>query len=393
MSSLKLLTVVCVAQLLVIGQAFADCGTHVVRRGDTLRDIAIRYFGSDEALGEIYAFNSSVIGGNVDLIEVGQVLVLPCRGDTQSGNSAGLSFAAFKIWAETPQLGLEADTPQPSLDEALAYAEIRSAGQDEQFEDVSQIKDAAFVGSSSGSALHVLTGGPFPPYVDETLEQGGMIPHMVSAALGKAQGGTDFEIGFVNDREALLDTIMPRGGFDLTFPWPYPDCSLASLPETARTLCESYIASNPIYEIVTEFYVRAGSEWSGALAPSDLEGAVVCRPVGAPVNDLLAMGLLPDLIVLSRSASPTECLRQLDDGEVDVASMDGNVARILIAEVGISQPFVVLDRLTSAETLHALALRDDPRSQEALDLFNDGLLRISESGEWFEIVNRHITVH
>lgn len=219
------------------------------------------------------------------------------------------------------------------------------------------------------------------------------MPHLVEVAYSKAPEHPEFDIAYVNDRNAHLTTIMPRGGFDLTFPWPYPDCSRTELDAEALNICQNYLASDPIYEMVTEYYSRADSRFAGALVASDLFGASICRPTGMPIVDLESLRLLPDKVTLVRGASPSECLRRLDEGMVDVASMDSSIARTLIQSIGIRQPLVVLERFTRVETLHVLAPKTDPMAQEKLASFNQGLLRISESGEWFEIVNRHITAN
>lgn len=411
------------------GEARAGCGEHVVQRGDTLRTIAIQYFGTDTETQRLFEMNRAVIGDNIDLIEVGQVLRLPCPGGAL-GNGPDMaadapvdgtrSFAALKLGAMMPEMspamestaetGIEyviEEAPghdAPSLDRALELAERMSAdtGTDAAEAmpmpkpmpdtDLSMVEDAVYAPPEDDGVLYLLTGGPFPPFVDTTREAGGLIPHLVEAALSNTPEPVGFEIGFVNDQAALLATIMPRGGFDLTFPWFYPDCSRTGLDEAALNMCQTYLASDPVYEMVTEFYTRADSPRAGALVAADLNGATLCRPVGAPVSDLEAIGLLPDSIDLVRGASPSECLRRLDEGMVDVASMDGSVARTLIQSIGITQPLVVLDRFTRVETLHVLAPRSDPRAQDKLDAFNAGLFRISESGEWFEIVNKHINV-
>jgi phage tail protein X len=50
--------------------------THVIRDRDTLASIAVRYYGSADFAGRIYAANRHVLS-NPDLLPVGQSLVLP----------------------------------------------------------------------------------------------------------------------------------------------------------------------------------------------------------------------------------------------------------------------------------------------------------------------------
>lgn len=422
--------------LVVSGMAWAECGEYVVERGDTLRTIAIQQYGTDTETQRLFETNRDVIGDNMDLIEIGQVLRLPCAGASASMADAGAdtgpidttsSFATLKLGSAMPEdaaaMGddveyivedmtqMPMNSAEPSLEMALEMAErmaaedghgaaemrqgqMQTAGLTDVSDrnEVSMVEEAVYAAPADDGMLHLLTGGPFPPFVDEAREAGGMMPHLVEAALYKTPGQASFDISFVNDQAALLGTVMPRGGFDLTFPWIYPNCESNLLDERSLSLCRNYLASDPIYEMVTEFYTLATSPRAGALVAADLNGASVCRVAGAPVFDLEAIGLLPDNIALVRGGSPAECLKWLDEGAVDVASMDGSVARTLIQTIGISQPLVVLDRFTRVETLHVLALKSDPMAEAKLAAFNAGLLRISESGEWFEIVNKHINV-
>ena len=301
--------------------------------------------------------------------------------------------AAPKPELETEQHHDTSDSPVrmevPSLEMAMALADEMATKNTH----VSMVEDVVFSQGSEDGVLHLLTGGPFPPFIGVDLNQGGLMPHLIEAVLNKTPDQPNYEIAYVNDRAAHLHTIMPRGGFDLTFPWPYPDCSRTALDQAALNICKNYLASDPIYEMVTEYYARADSQFAGALVASDLVGASVCRPTGMPVVDLEALGLLPDKVTLVRGESPTECLSRLDEGMVDVASMDSSIARTLIQSIGITQPLVVLERFTRVETLHVLAPKADPMALDKLAKFNQGLLRISESGEWFEIVNRHITTN
>ena len=387
------------AMVIFPSQAVAACGSHTVVRGETLRSIAIRYFGTDARTFEMFEMNRNVIGDNQDLIEIGQILALPCDDSIEFVEEAtampinvSSSFASLKIEATStkPEIhhamsGGSEQVATPSLDMALAMAD--------EIAHVSMVEDVVFSQGTGDGILHLLTGGPFPPFVDDRLDQGGLMPHLVEAAFNKTPDQPDFEIDYVNDRAAHLETIMPRGGFDLAFPWPYPDCTRTGLDTEALQICQNYLASDPIYEMVTEYYARADSRFAGALVATDLIGASLCRPTGMPVADLEALGLLPDKVTLVRGGSPTECLRRLDEGMVDVASMDSSIARSLIQSIGITQPLVVLERFTRVETLHVLAPKADPMASEKLARFNQGLLRISESGEWFEIVNRHITAN
>lgn len=54
-----------------------DSNTYTVASGDSLSKIARDHYGDGTKWQEIYEANKDLIGNNPDLIEVGQVLILP----------------------------------------------------------------------------------------------------------------------------------------------------------------------------------------------------------------------------------------------------------------------------------------------------------------------------
>ena len=59
------------------GSTDADLNTYTVASGDTLSKIAKSQYGDGAKWHQIYEANQDLIGNNPDLIEVGQVLVIP----------------------------------------------------------------------------------------------------------------------------------------------------------------------------------------------------------------------------------------------------------------------------------------------------------------------------
>ena len=141
---------------------------------------------------------------------------------------------------------------------------------------------------------------------------------------------------------------------------------------------------------MTEFYARADSAYAGALVLTDLAGARLCRPAGYSPSDLIRMGLLPGRVQLIAAPDSETCLKMLDRGEVDVASMDASVTRALVLRVPFDNPLVVLEPLTRINGLRALALRDDPQGLVAISLLNTGLEKLSASGAWYNLVQSYM---
>ncbi len=352
------------------------CPIYTVARGDTLRVIAEQALGDGDRAEELYQRNRDLIGRDRNLIEIGMPLVLPCDPG-----------AAQDAMAEsTSEDDIPVDVTQTSADAAaMAAADSKMLIPPRP---VIQSADAA-------RPLRFLTGGPLSPFVGQQLPQGGLITEVVAAALGtRGMENNDARavVDFVNDRPAHLSVLLPSGHFDVSFPWVYPDCSRGELLMAERALCEEFIASEALYEHVTEFYTLAEGDWARARDVEAMQGGTLCRPDGYPLTDLVWMGLLPDRVTVMPAPDPETCLKRLDMGEVDFASLDASVTRALVNRLELENAILVIEPLTHVERLRAVARRDNPRGAEAIAAINDGLRQISESGDWFTIVQRHMRI-
>lgn len=359
-----------------LGGAGTGCPVHVVQRGDVLWELAETYMGTRERAMDIYRLNRRVIGRNPDTIEPGQRLAIPCDAARQAAPEP-ITEPVRDIVA-TPDGGLPA--PAPTIEsgaDALAAEMLR---QEVGLPDDAQTPAAGYRG---------LAGGPFSPFIDRGLPMGGIAVALVDAAFAAAPGA-GLQVGQVDDRAAHLEVILPSGGFDFSFPWVYPDCSIEALSEREKLLCEDFISSDILFEYVTEFYTRADGPWADAMAAEDLAGTRICRPEGFPADDLVRMGLLPGVARLVRSPNVLGCLRMLDRGTVDVASMDAAVSRALVIDAGLRNPLVVLETLTRSDALTAVARRGDPRGARAIEVLNRGIRSIAQSGEWYAIIESYL---
>ncbi len=371
------------------GPATLDgCPIHVVQRGDALWEIAEAYLGSRERAVDVYRANRRIIGHNPNVIEPGQRLKIPCDttqqetapqpAQQQAETEPAPIVEPVRDIVATPDGGLPAPAPNiASGADALAAEMLRQeAGLPEGAE-------------APAAGYRGLAGGPLSPFIDRGLPMGGIAVALVDAAFA-AVPGAGLDIGQVDDRNAHLEVILPSGGFDFSFPWIYPDCSLQELSERERLLCDAFIASDIMFEYVTEFYTRADGPWADAMDAADLAGTRICRPEGFPSHDLVRMGLLPGLAKLVRAPNALACLRMLDSGAVDVASMDAAITRALVIDAGLRNPLVVLETLTRTDGLTAVARRGDPRGARAIDMLNRGIRSIAQSGQWYAIIESYL---
>ncbi|MSU92112.1 LysM peptidoglycan-binding domain-containing protein [Rhodobacteraceae bacterium 2CG4] len=429
------------------------CPVHTVASGDTLRRIAERYLGSPELSGLVYARNRDLIGANADRITPGMRLTVPCEGgiaadlpatstatatagpgaappasgdgrvsgwtgptptdSAPAAPAARLSAvpaanpapdpvpnpAPDPVPAPDPKIAAQPTAPGSAsgLTPAAAGAGTAEVGVAGAGGDSAPPSPAAPTPASApgpdrpaaGAQLHLVTGGPYQPYVAPAAGDGGLIPVLVTAALDTTDGPAP-RIAFVNDRDAHVTELLPRGVYTLSFPWVFPDCTAPDLPPTGIRLCQDYVASDSLYEQVTEFYALSAGPFAEATTLAALEGARICRPEGWPVDDLLAAGLLPDRARLLTRPDPGGCLDALDGGAADIASMDAMLARAIAGRRNLDNPLVVLEPLSRVEGLRAVARADDPEGRAAIERLNRGLRAIAESGTWFDLVRAQI---
>lgn len=418
------------------------CGQpYAVARGDTLRSISRRVYGHD-GYGPILEANRGVIR-NPDRLEIGWILDIPCPGSgaPAATRSAGVPDAApaaprdagadeggtrraampAGVLAPEPVPGTApAAEPAPGSAPGSAPESASGSGPEPAPEPLatatprpSALEDAKENGGAGlapcappegltcfevlpplSHQLRFLTGGDFAPFAGAELEQGGMITELVTRALTLADPARDFRVDHVNDWNAHLTVLMPTGVFDLGFPWFKPDCTREFLSEDARLRCTEYDFSHPVYEVVIGTYVRAdNADLVTARAPAALVGLTLCRPLGLFTFDLEQEGLVPPAVALERPGRPDDCFRMLAAGEVDAVTLPVPAGESTIAALMLSGRVVEAPDLATIHTMHVVAHRSNPFGRPYLTLINRGLRQMAESGEWFEIVSRHLATN
>lgn len=324
-----------------------QCATYTIVSGDTLSQIASRaqVRGGFQIL---FNANSDVLR-NPNIVEVGQVLQIPCAdGSLPNATSARASATA------------PASTPTP-------------------------------VTSTPNRPLRIVTGSGYAPFTDEGLEGGGALTLMVNRAISEGNPDQDFNINFVNDWGSHLDSLLPIGAMDATFPWFKPDCTKVEfLSPASANRCTAFNHSEPLYDALVGYYTLNGSEYVNATSYADLRGAKICRPEAWFTFDLEAQQLMPPNVELIRPVPQDGCWQLLIDGEVDIVTLDALPAEEDYRELGLSAQVTNLETLASKQTMHVFVSKDNEFANEALPIINAGLEELRLSGEWFEIVQAGI---
>ncbi len=325
-------------------QAQEQCSTYTVERGDTLSKIA----DAAEVPGGfrvLFDANTTVLE-SPNLLEVGQVLAIPCDDGSLP------VIAAPLITAST--------APAP-------------------------------VTSAPARALRIATATDYAPFTDEDLPGGGMITRMVERSMQLGNPDQDFDIIFINDWGSHLETLLPTGAVDMAFPWFKPDCDrVENLGPASAYRCTDFNHSDPFYEIIVDYYTLNGSAYANAQSTNDLFGARVCRPEAWFTFDLEAAQLVEPNITYVTTVAQDGCFQLLKDGEVDVVTYDALPAEEDIRSAGMVASVATLEPLRGAVSSHIFVSKDNAFANEALPIINAGLEELRLSGEWFNIVRESI---
>ena len=257
--------------------------------------------------------------------------------------------------------------------------------------------ETAFIISALLRRVEFLTADGFSPYTGRSLEGGGMLTQVITAAMGlikeEAKGRFDYGISWVNDWAAHLNPLLLTRAFDVGFPWARPDCdSGIPLDQSSQFRCQRFFFSDPLYEVITSLFVRKNSRIK-TLRNEEIAGATLCRPAGYPTHELDQGGrnwVKDGKVTLIRPPTVDECFRLLDSGTVDGVVEAELVGRTSMASLGLGDRVRVIDQPVALTTLHILISKAHPHARTILYYMNSSLAKLHESGEYDRIVERHL---
>ncbi|MEM8869794.1 MAG: transporter substrate-binding domain-containing protein [Pseudomonadota bacterium] len=328
-----------------------ECGTdYTVRPGDTLSNISVAAYGDRSNFQLIYNANSATIGRNPSIIEVGDRFFIPCVDAPVVPSSAN---------AENIRTEETVELVEPVEDRVITF----------------------------------VTGTDWAPFQNQDQEQGGMITEVVNVAMSKVRAPEGYKIDFINDYSAHLQPLLSDLHYDISFAWFRPNCDkIELLGEGSKFRCNNLDWSEPLYEQVIGFYTRADA--AKPLTHTDMFGSTVCRPAGYATFMMEEHGLVPPVITLERPTSPMDCFEGLVDGTYDMVVQAVDVADDAISKIEGARDVVYRnDVLDTVATMNAVVSKNNPNKEVYMALLNEGINELKDSGEWFEIVRRHLAEH
>ncbi len=386
------------------------CSTYEIQRGDSLRELAIAAY-STENYSFLYDANREVIGSNPNIIRVGDVLTFPCLEEVGRAAQEPKTEAeriAVEMASELVKAAEErAEKAIAAAEERVAAAEaeakkasedaVIAARADAQKEiEAARAEGAALIRKAANSEqpeirdrqLLLITGGNYAPFTDEALPNRGLYTALVETAFLRAAPEQGYKIQFVNDWSSHLDLLMPTLAFDGTFPWSRPDCDVAdTLSESDRNRCETYNFSNPFYEVVDTFFSKEGSGYETSLSYADFVGTTICRPEGWSLSHMDAVNLYEPVITLMRPVSPDDCFHAVMNGEADLVAIEAHLAEEAIMRLGYQHKIIENPNLAAIKPLNVMTHKDNPDGEAILETLNQGLAIMQQSGEWRDIVS------
>lgn len=294
------------------------------------------------------------------------------------------------VRADAQVLGWQRFGPAGGLAKAVATAAPGEDGGD----GVAATR-AASAAAAAGN-VKVLTGRLLP-FSDQSLPGGGMITEILLNGLaqlgGRFQGRDAVQVTWINDRSVHLSPLLEDQAFDVAYPWIKPKCEQASaLPDRARTLCERFLFSDAVFQVLNVFFAKKGTAFT---FNSDREvlGKSVCAAKDADVSDLDAGGrkwVAEQKITLLRPGTVNECFQLAAEGVVDAVYVNEFTGRAALTGLGIGGDFSVLERPVSIAGLHIIAARANPQANVLIGSINRALGSLKESKEYDEIVAKHL---
>ncbi len=329
--------------------AGATCGQpYTVRSGDTLSAIAQQAYGTTESFQIIYSANSQAIGPNPALISVGLRLEIPCLDNIRAS-----SADADKIRQEATTAAL----PTPD-----------------------------------NQVIRFVTATDWAPFTHEDLEQGGLAVEIANVAMSQADGHPEYKIDFVNDWGAHLQPLLSDHAYDFSLVWFRPNCDkVDKLSDSSKFRCNNLKWSEPIFEQIIGYYNRADEPELTSYA--QLMGKTVCRPAGYSMYMMEENDLVEPNITVAQPVAVKDCFTGLADGSYDAVVIASDTGNGAVTSLGLSDDVRLNETLGQVSTMHAVISYNNPNADAYIEVLNSGLRKIKENGEWFAIVQRHLSAH
>ncbi len=215
------------------------------------------------------------------------------------------------------------------------------------------------------TALRLVTGTDYAPYVDSNLPDGGPLTQVVQDAFAKSGQAVDLKVEpWRRGYEGLLALR-----FDATFPYIRTEQRMREV-----------LFSDPITIVRQHLVVARGNE-RAAMVAGWIKGKRVCAAIGYGVPGWLDVLLRQGDVARVTPSNQNSCPSMILAGRADfIVEDDRLTAARGVESPGHDQLVIVPGPAASEGALHLIVARNHPQAQEILDRFNRGLARLRAEG-------------
>jgi len=340
------------------------CGSdYTIKQGESLADIAARAYGSASQWTLIFYANQDRMGANASLLVPGLNVRIPCLAGQQPSAAPA----------------------------ALATPPVQQSSSSSGTSDAIEL-------SSAVRRIEFLTADGLNPYTDRSLSKGGMITHIVGAAMDlikdQSAGNFSYNISWVNDWSAHLNPLLVTRAFDVGFPWLKPDCSnVTELGPDVKYRCQKFFFSEPLFEVLTVLFVTTNSSITFA-RDEEIVGKTLCEPAGFSTYELDKGGrnwVKDSKIVLMRPQTVEDCFRLLDSGAVNAVVASELTGKAVAGALGLRDRVKLLQRPLAIGTYHFVVPKTHPNASTMLYYINTSIGKLRDSGEYDKIIDNHLS--
>lgn len=217
-----------------------------------------------------------------------------------------------------------------------------------------------------------IAADPWPPFIEEAHEEGGVAIHIIREAVGRS--GYDVELNIMP--WARAEAGVKAGDYDI-------------LPGTWYTEARSkeLMYSEPYMENQLKFIKRKGQDFEyGGLESLKGKTVAVIRDYG--YGDAFYEA---DYFEREAASDLVTNVRKLVNGRVDLAIEDELVARFIINDKApaLIDNIEFVEPPYSAEGLHMTTGYENPKHEAIVKAFNEGLAAMKEDGTFDQILEEN----
>jgi ABC-type amino acid transport substrate-binding protein len=204
---------------------------------------------------------------------------------------------------------------------------------------------------------------------------------------------SEIEVRWSKSAVPTVQSLLSDRSIDLFLPWESVDCEQPSdLMQISAVLCDNVLFSEPILQVVVGLFTLSDSSFKFDNDESIL-GKSICIPGDRDVSILNANGrrwISQKRVVALRRFTLVDCISAVQQHEADAFVANDLEAQFVLARLGLSAYFKMLQRPLGTRGVHAIVLKDHAQASELIDTVNSGLRRLKVSDAYAAIVQQHL---